>query len=127
MEQPARVLPWQDVKRILASVQQSKSPGKRDFAMLMMMALYGLCLLYTSQGPFDNLIQDATLSGRLIVIMLPAQFLPVAIRTAVVGVCLLDIWNSWKVARADYLFRQDTAESIRSAISLAPDASERCV
>jgi hypothetical protein len=56
--------------------------------------------------------------------MLPAQFLPVAIRTAVVGVCLLDIWNSWKVARADYLFRQDTAESIRSAISLAPDASE---
>lgn len=42
MEQPARVLPWQDVKRILASVQQSKSPGKRDFAMLMMMALYGL-------------------------------------------------------------------------------------
>lgn len=56
--------------------------------------------------------------------MLPAQFLPVAIRTAIVGVCLLDIWNSWKVARADYLFRQDTAESIRSAISLAPDASE---
>jgi len=42
MEQPARVLPWQDVKRILASVQQSKSPGKRDFAMLLMMALYGL-------------------------------------------------------------------------------------
>jgi len=42
IEQPARVLPWQDVKRILASVQQSKSPGKRDFAMLLIMALYGL-------------------------------------------------------------------------------------
>lgn len=42
MEQPARLLPWQDVKRILASVQQSKSPGKRDFAMLLMMVLYGL-------------------------------------------------------------------------------------
>jgi integrase/recombinase XerD len=42
MEQPVRVLPWRDVKRILASVQQSKSPGKRDFAMLLMMALYGL-------------------------------------------------------------------------------------
>lgn len=42
MEQPVRVLAWQDVKRILASVQQSKSPGRRDFAMLLMMALYGL-------------------------------------------------------------------------------------
>ena len=42
MEQPARVLPWRDVKRILASAQQSKSSGKRDFAMLLMMALYGL-------------------------------------------------------------------------------------
>ena len=42
MEQPARVLRWQDVKRILASVEQSKSPGKRDFAMLLMMVLYGL-------------------------------------------------------------------------------------
>ena len=42
MEQPVRSLPWKDVKRILASVQQSKSPGKRDFAMLLMMALYGL-------------------------------------------------------------------------------------
>jgi integrase/recombinase XerD len=41
MEQPARVLPWRDVKRILASAQQSKSSGKRDVAMLLMMALYG--------------------------------------------------------------------------------------
>jgi site-specific recombinase XerD len=39
MEQPARVLPWQDVKRILASVQQSKSPGKRDFAQSGIIAL----------------------------------------------------------------------------------------
>lgn len=42
MEQPARLLPWKDVKRILASIQRSKSPGKRDFAMLLMMALYGV-------------------------------------------------------------------------------------
>jgi site-specific recombinase XerD len=42
MEQPARLLPWKDVKRILASVQRSKSPGRRDFAMLLMMALYGV-------------------------------------------------------------------------------------
>lgn len=57
-------------------------------------------------------------------ITLPSQFLPVTIRIVVVVACLFDIWNSWKVARADYLFRQDTVESIRSAISLTPDASE---
>jgi integrase/recombinase XerD len=39
---PPRVLPWQDVKRILHSVPQSAPPGKRDFAMLLLMAAYGL-------------------------------------------------------------------------------------
>jgi integrase/recombinase XerD len=36
------VLPWHDVKRILGSVPQSVPPGKRDFAMLLLMAAYGL-------------------------------------------------------------------------------------
>jgi integrase len=36
------VLPWQDVKRILRSVPQAVPPGKRDFAMLLLMAAYGL-------------------------------------------------------------------------------------
>lgn len=42
MEQPVRSLPWRDVKRILGSVDRSQPMGKRDFAMLLMMALYGL-------------------------------------------------------------------------------------
>jgi integrase/recombinase XerD len=41
-ERPPRALPWADVQRILGSIQQGQSPGKRDFAMLLMMALYGL-------------------------------------------------------------------------------------
>jgi integrase/recombinase XerD len=38
---PPRALPWSDVKRILRCVPQSTSPGKRDFAMLLLMAAYG--------------------------------------------------------------------------------------
>jgi site-specific recombinase XerC len=41
-ERPPRALPWSDVKRILGSIPQAQSPGKRDFTMLLMMALYGL-------------------------------------------------------------------------------------
>lgn len=39
---PPRVLPWNDIKRILRCVPQSHPPGKRDFAMLLLMAAYGL-------------------------------------------------------------------------------------
>lgn len=41
-EKPPRALPWPEVRRILGCVQTARSPGKRDFAMLLMMALYGL-------------------------------------------------------------------------------------
>jgi len=41
-EKPRRTLPWADVRRILRSIPQRHPPGKRDFAMLLMMALYGL-------------------------------------------------------------------------------------
>jgi len=41
-ERPPRALPWSDVKRILGSIPQAQSPGKRDFTMLLMMTLYGL-------------------------------------------------------------------------------------
>jgi tetratricopeptide (TPR) repeat protein len=73
---------------------------------------------------FDNLIQGDTLSARTTVMQLPARFLAIALRTIIACVCGLGIWCSWNLARADYLFRQDTAESIRSAIRLAPDNSE---
>ncbi len=41
-ERPPRALPWTDVRRILRSIPRSQPPGKRDFAMLLMMAAYGL-------------------------------------------------------------------------------------
>jgi site-specific recombinase XerD len=41
-ERPPRALPWSDVRRILRSIPQSTNPGKRDFAMLLLMATYGL-------------------------------------------------------------------------------------
>jgi tetratricopeptide (TPR) repeat protein len=47
---------------------------------------------------------------------------PIAFRVIVAGGCCFGIWCSWKLARADYLFRQDTEESIRSAMRLEPDA-----
>ena len=40
--QPPRALPWGDVRRILRSIPQGQPPGKRDFAMLVIMATYGL-------------------------------------------------------------------------------------
>ena len=44
-----------------------------------------------------------------------------ALRVAGAAVCCLGIWCSWTLARADYLFHQDTEASIRSAISQTPD------
>lgn len=41
-ERPPRALPWTDVRRILRSIPQTQSPGKRDFTMLLMLSLYGL-------------------------------------------------------------------------------------
>lgn len=52
------------------------------------------------------------------------QLLAVALRLIIAGVCVAGIWNSVKMARADFLFRQDTAASLRSAVRLEPDAWE---
>lgn len=41
-EHPPRALPWRDVRRIFRTIDQSKPPGKRDFAMLLLMATYGM-------------------------------------------------------------------------------------
>lgn len=42
VDRPPRALPWADVRRILRAVAQDTPPGKRDFAMLLLMATYGL-------------------------------------------------------------------------------------
>jgi hypothetical protein len=49
------------------------------------------------------------------------MFLAAAVRIALALVCCLGIWFSWKTERADSLFREDTAESLRAAIKLVPD------
>ena len=41
-ERPPRALPWPDVRRILRAIPKKTPPGKRDFAMLLMLATYGL-------------------------------------------------------------------------------------
>ena len=39
---PPRTLPWDDVRRILRSVEKKQSPGKRDYAIILLLATYGL-------------------------------------------------------------------------------------
>jgi len=41
-ERPPRTWPWQDVRRIVHAIQRSEPPGKRDYAMLLLLATYGL-------------------------------------------------------------------------------------
>ena len=48
----------------------------------------------------------------------------VALRIILAAACCLGIWSSWKFARADYLFHQDSEESVRSAVHLVPDGWE---
>lgn len=46
----------------------------------------------------------------------------VALRIAIAAACCVGIAYSLGLARADYLFRQDTEASVRAAVSLEPDA-----
>ncbi len=41
-ERPPRTLPWTDVQRILRSISQAEPPGKRDYAILLLLAAYGV-------------------------------------------------------------------------------------
>ena len=41
-ERPPRTLPWADVQRILRSISRAEAPGKRDFAIMLLLATYGL-------------------------------------------------------------------------------------
>jgi hypothetical protein len=53
---------------------------------------------------------------------LQARIFVIAWRTMIAGICMLGIRSSWNLARADYLFRMNTEESLRAAIRLEPDA-----
>jgi len=41
-ERPLRALPWEKVKRILDAVERSTAAGRRDYALLLLMSVYGL-------------------------------------------------------------------------------------
>jgi integrase/recombinase XerD len=41
-ERSPRTLPWKHVQRILRSIFRMKAPGKRDFAIVLLLATYGL-------------------------------------------------------------------------------------
>lgn len=41
-EKPPRALPWNVVRRILRAIPRDRAQGRRDFAMLLLMATYGL-------------------------------------------------------------------------------------
>ena len=40
-DQPPRALPWSDVRRILRAIDRTTRTGRRDYALLLMMAVYG--------------------------------------------------------------------------------------
>ena len=41
-ERPLRALPWNDVRRILCTIDRSTAGGQRDYALLLVMSVYGL-------------------------------------------------------------------------------------
>jgi site-specific recombinase XerD len=41
-QRPPRTLPWDDVRRILRPIERKRSPGRRDFAIILLLATYGL-------------------------------------------------------------------------------------
>ena len=56
-ERPLRALPWEKVQRILGAIDRSTAAGRRDYALLLLMSVYGLgparcwaCAWRTSTG-----------------------------------------------------------------------------
>jgi site-specific recombinase XerD len=41
-QRPPRTLPWDDVRHILRSIEKKQPPGRRDFAIILLLATYGL-------------------------------------------------------------------------------------
>jgi tetratricopeptide (TPR) repeat protein len=55
---------------------------------------------------------------------LQIRLFTIAWRALIVGILAVGIWNSWSLARADYLFQQNTPQSVRGAIHVEPDSWE---
>lgn len=56
--------------------------------------------------------------------LLPNRSLLIALRFGLAVLCCLGVWQSARILWADHLFRQDTPQSIHSAIGLVPDSSD---
>ncbi len=72
-DRPPRALPWGDVRRILRAIPKQQSPGRRDFAMLLMMALYGM-------GAAEVLalrLEDVDWESEIVRVRLPKTGVPV--------------------------------------------------
>ena len=53
--------------------------------------------------------------------LLAQRMVDATLRVAITAACCVGIWWSYRTARADSLFRQDTPESVRAAIVIVPD------
>src|SRR5271156_4591234 len=56
--------------------------------------------------------------------LLVKKVLNVTLRVGIAGACCVAIWWSYRIARADYLFRQDTPEGLQAAIAIVPDQAK---
>ena len=54
-DRPPRALPWRDVRRILRVIPKNSRKGRRDHALLLMMAVYGLCAGEVLGVDLDNI------------------------------------------------------------------------
>lgn len=54
-ERPPRTLPWRDIQRVLHSISRTQIPGKRDFAIMLLLATYGLGAAEVLALRFDDL------------------------------------------------------------------------
>lgn len=66
-ERPPRALPWESVRQILRAIPRDGRIGRRDFAMLLLMAVYGL-----GAGEIVRLrLDDVDWSGRVLRVRRP--------------------------------------------------------
>ena len=79
-------------------------------------------LLSIHPGSVRRTLLGVNISHRSTVASHLRQHFAAALRIAIVCACLVGAWLSWKLERADELFRQETAQALRSAIQIEPDA-----
>lgn len=72
-EKPPRTLPWNDVQKILRSIARTEAPGKRDYAIVLLLATYGL-------GAAEVLairLQDLDWRGGILRVLRPKTGVPI--------------------------------------------------